>query len=115
MFDFETFIHKNIKVILLVSFVLLIILIVVFSIFQYEKKSVLDKEMTKRILFCDGKTGKVPYDFICHKSGECEQQYLWCDYLNYLRENNIVETGKYNYQKINQAYSEKFNNDTTTN
>jgi hypothetical protein len=98
------------KTILIVVISITAILILCALYLNSIKTDIVDKEMNKRFIFCEGKSGRIPYDFICSKSGECSQQFLWCDYLNYLRSQNIADMNNLNYKNINDAYNEHFAN-----
>jgi hypothetical protein len=106
----NNFITKHIKQILIIGVILFLLLCSLLIILNSIKTNVVQKEMQKRFIFCEDKSGRVPYDFICTKSGECQQQYLWCNYLNYLRTQNIADMNNLNYQDINKAYNENFAN-----
>jgi len=98
------------KTILIVVISITLILVLLAILLNSMKTTILDKEMEKRFIFCEGKSGRIPYDFICHPSGECEEQFLWCEYLNYLRSQNIADMNNLNYKNINDAYNQHFAN-----
>lgn len=104
------FADKYGKTIFIVVVSITAILIVCALFLNSMKTDIVDKEMQKRFVFCEDKSGRVPYDFICTKSGECQQQYLWCNYLNYLRTENIADMNNLNYKKISKTYKENFAN-----
>jgi hypothetical protein len=93
-----------------IGVILFLLLCSLLIILNSIKTNVVQKEMQKRFIFCEGKSGRIPYDFVCKKSGECAQQFLWCEYLNYLRTQNIADMNNLNYQDINKAYNENFAN-----
>lgn len=102
-------INLFLKIMLIFGVFLIIVSGISYFFLSDYKSNNIDKEMMKRALFCEGKVGFVEYKPICNKFGECTQQILFCDYLNYLREHGyILKDIDINYQKIEKEFNTNF-------
>ena len=104
------YITKHAKVITTIGVVVMILgFIVILLLTNYKQKT--DKELQKRFIFCQDKKGVVFHNFVCSATGECVQQFLQCDFLNYLQNNKIVNLQTIDYEKMTEEFKLRFNVD----
>lgn len=87
--------------------ILVIVLILIYSGMISYKTETIDKELSKRLNFCNEKEGYVAYLYDCNMFGECDITYVDCDFVNSWRDYSLMtKNGDWDMSKLKISYSE---------
>jgi len=105
--DFITKHEKAIKILLIIGVVILVISLISLIKIKDIEINVIDKELNKRINFCQDKTGYELYVYTCEFVSDCSPIYVDCDLVNLWQLDYTYDSnGRFNYDIMREQFTE---------
>ena len=102
--------EKAIKILLFIGVFILIISLVSLMKIKSLEVNVIDKELNRRIDFCQDKTGYVLYVYTCEFISDCSPIYVDCDLVNkWELDYTYNANGRFNYDIMIEQFNEHQN------
>ena len=109
--DFITKHEKAIKILLFIGVFILVISLVSLIKIKDIEVNVVDKELNRRIEFCQDKTGYELYVYTCEFVSDCSPIYVDCDLVNKWQLDYTYDAnGRFDYDIMREQFTEHQNN-----